>query len=142
MIFSSFCCCHSLWKSLFFLYQQNKSSESKVKFRQASNRCKRVLEASKLATKTKESISSQKLGCRDFGGLLIVFSTKINVSYLLYSTDQRCCLLHLIKQNYLLKPFLRTLIQVTLISLYLFSLLELILNCIIFPQLPRRLKRS
>ena len=33
----------------FRLYQQNKSSESKVKFRQASNRCKRVLEAAKLA---------------------------------------------------------------------------------------------
>ena len=42
----------------FRLYQQNKSSESKVKFRQVSNRCKRVLEAAKLAyaTKTKESI--------------------------------------------------------------------------------------
>ena len=45
------------------MYQQNKSSESKVKFRQASNRCKRVLEAAKLAyaAKTKESITSQKL---------------------------------------------------------------------------------
>ena len=49
---------------LFCLYQQNKSSESKVKFRQASNHCKRVLEAAKLAyvIKTKESITSQKLG--------------------------------------------------------------------------------
>ena len=34
---------------LFHLYQQNKSSESKVEFRQASNCCKRVLEAAKLA---------------------------------------------------------------------------------------------
>ena len=52
----------------FCLYQQNKSSESKVKFRRASNRCKRVLEAAKLAyaTKTKESIPSQKFGSRDF----------------------------------------------------------------------------
>ena len=52
----------------FRLYQQNKSSESKVKFRQASNRCKNVLEAAKLAyaNKTKESITSQKLGSRDF----------------------------------------------------------------------------
>ena len=50
---------------LFRLYQQHKS---KVKFRQASNRCKRVLEAAKLAyaTKTKEPITSQKLGSRDF----------------------------------------------------------------------------
>ena len=50
------------------MYQQNKSSESKVKFRQASNRCERVPEAAKLAyaTKTKESITSQKPGSRDF----------------------------------------------------------------------------
>ena len=50
------------------LYQQDKSSESKVKFRQASNRCKRVLEAVKLAhaNKTKEFISSQKLVPGDF----------------------------------------------------------------------------
>ena len=51
-----------------YLYQQNKSSESKVKFRQTSNCCKRVLEAVKRAypNKTKESIPSQKLGSRDF----------------------------------------------------------------------------
>ena len=50
------------------MYQQNKSSESKVKFRQASNCCKRVLEAAKLAyaTKTKEFITSQKLGSWNF----------------------------------------------------------------------------
>ena len=37
-------------------------------FRQASSHCKRVLKAAKLAyaTKTKESITSQKLGSRDF----------------------------------------------------------------------------
>ena len=50
------------------MHEQNKS-ESKVKFRQASNCCKRVLEAAKLAyaTKTKEYIISQKLGSKDFG---------------------------------------------------------------------------
>ena len=78
----------------FCLYQQNKSSESKVKYRQASNRCKKVLE--------------------------------VNLLYLLYSVDQRCCLLHLIKQNYLLKTFPKTLILMTLVSLYMFSLSELI----------------
>ena len=53
----------------FYWYQQNKSSESKVKFRQASNHCKRVLEGAKLAypTKTKEYITSQKLGSRKLG---------------------------------------------------------------------------
>ena len=52
----------------FSIYQKDKSSESKVKFRQVSNRCKRVLEAAKLAyaNKTKESITSQKLGSWDF----------------------------------------------------------------------------
>ena len=50
------------------MYQQNKSSESKVKFRHASNHCKRVLEAANLAyaNKTKESNAPQKLGSRDF----------------------------------------------------------------------------
>ena len=49
------------------MYQREKSSDSKVKFRQASNHCKRVLEAAKLAyaNKTKESITSQKLGSCD-----------------------------------------------------------------------------
>ena len=47
---------------VFYLHQKDKSSESKVKFRQASNHCKRILEAAKLAyaNKTKESIISQK----------------------------------------------------------------------------------
>ena len=67
--FSAACTAAIVHRNHFFhLYQQNKSSESKAKFRQASNRCKRVLEAAKLAypTKTKESITSQKLGSWDF----------------------------------------------------------------------------
>ena len=50
------------------MYQQNESSESKVKFRQATNRCKRVFEAAKLAyaTKTRKPITSQKPASRDF----------------------------------------------------------------------------
>ena len=66
--FSAACAAAIVHRNHFFrLYQQNKSSESKAKFRQASNRCKRVLEAAKLAyaTKTKESITSQKLGTWD-----------------------------------------------------------------------------
>ena len=52
----------------FRLHQRQKSSHSKVKFRKASNRCKKVLQAAKLAyaNKTKEPITSQKLGCYDF----------------------------------------------------------------------------
>ena len=53
------------------MYEREKSSDSKVKFRQASNHCKRVLEAAKLAyaNKTKESVTSQKLGSHDFLGI-------------------------------------------------------------------------
>ena len=67
--FSAACAAAIVHKNHFFcLYQKDKSSASKVKFRQASNRCKRVLEAAKLvyANKTKESITSQKLGSHDF----------------------------------------------------------------------------
>ena len=50
------------------MYQKDKSSESKAKFRQASNLSKRALEAAKLTytNKTKASITSQKLVSQDF----------------------------------------------------------------------------
>ena len=61
--FSAACAASIVHRNHFFcLCQKNKSSESKVKFTQASNHCKRVLEAAKLvyANETKESITSQK----------------------------------------------------------------------------------
>ena len=64
--FPAACAAAIVHRNHFFrLYQQNKS---KVKFRQASNHCKRVLEYAKraYANKTKESITSQKLGFQDF----------------------------------------------------------------------------
>ena len=67
--FSASCAAAIIHKNHFLsLYQKDKSSDSKVKFRQGSNLCKRVLEAAKLAyaNKTKQSITSQKLGSRDF----------------------------------------------------------------------------
>ena len=67
--FSAACAAAKVHRNYFFrLYQQNKSSEFKVKFRQASNHWKRVLEAAKLAyaTKTKESSTSRKLCSWDF----------------------------------------------------------------------------
>ena len=48
------------------MYQQSKSSESKVKFRQAGNRRKKFLEAAKLLMLLKEYIISQKLGSQNF----------------------------------------------------------------------------
>ena len=67
--FSAACAAAIVHRNHFFRsYQREKSSDSKVKFRQASNRCKRVLGDTKLAyaNKTKESSTSQKLGSRDF----------------------------------------------------------------------------
>ena len=78
--FSAACTAAIVHRNHFFhLYQREKSSDSRVTFRQASNCCRRVLEAAKLAcanktkesklacaNKTKESITSQKLGSRDF----------------------------------------------------------------------------
>ena len=43
------------------------------------------------------------LALRTFVELLIVFSTKVNLLYLLYSTARRCCLLFLINQNFFSK---------------------------------------
>ena len=68
--------------------------------------------------KQKSALLPRNLALVAFGELLIVFSTKVNLLYLLlYSTAWRCCLLHLIKQNCLLKTFLRTLILMTQVSL-------------------------
>ena len=67
--FSAGCVAAIVHRNHFFnLYQKDKSSEYTVKFRQASNRYKMVLEAAKLAyaNKKKESITSQKLGSREF----------------------------------------------------------------------------
>ena len=110
-------------KHFFCLYQKDKSSDSNVKFRQASNRCKRVLEGAKLAyaNKIKDSITSQKLGSQDFWWIASSVLKKVNLLYLLYSMAQRGSLLHLIKQDCLLKTFLKTLILMTKLSLYLFS---------------------
>ena len=58
---------------------------------------------------------------KTFGRLLIMFSKKGNLLYLLCSMALRCCLLLLIKQNCLQKTFLRTLVFMTQVSLYLVS---------------------
>ena len=64
--FSAACAAVIVHKSHFFrFYQQNKSSESKLKFRQASNLCKKVLKVFKQAYANK-TITSQKLGSQGF----------------------------------------------------------------------------
>ena len=127
--FSAACAAAIVYRNHFFcLYQQNKSSEYKVKLRQASNRSKSVLEAAKLpyANKTKESITSQKRGSLGFWQIANKILNKSKSVIPPLFNDLICCLQHLIKQNCFLKTFLRTLILMTQVSLYLFSLLELI----------------
>ena len=99
--FSAACAAAIVHRNHFFrLYQQNKPSESKAKFSQASNRCKRVLEAAKLAhaTKTKKSITSQKLGSRDFWRIA---NSVLNKG--------KSAIPPLFKQNYLLKKLFQEL---------------------------------
>ena len=110
------------------LYQKDKSSASKVKFRQASNHCKTVLDAAKLAyaNKTKESITSQKLGSYDFWGIAnsVLNKGKSAIPPLFSGPEVLSSACD--KQNCLLKTFLRTLFLMTQVSPYLLSLLELI----------------
>ena len=55
--FSAACAAAIIHRNHFFrLYQKDKSSASKVNFRQANNRCKRVLEAAKLAYANKTRV--------------------------------------------------------------------------------------
>ena len=120
MVFSSLCCYHSHRNHFFCLYQQNKFSESKVKFRQASNSSKRALEAAKLAhaTKPKEPIPSQKLGSQDFWG--IANSALNKGKSAIYSLFNDLELLFAASDKAKLFPkifFLRTLILMTQVSL-------------------------
>ena len=55
--------------------------------------------------KQKSLLFPRHLALETFGELLIVFLTKVNLLYLLYSTARSCCLLHMIKQNRFLKFF-------------------------------------
>ena len=124
---------------LFRLHLKDNSSESKVKFRQASNCCKRVLEVAKLAfaNKTKESITSQKRGSQDFwqivSSVLIkgksVIPPLFNGSEVLPSAFDKA---KLFVENFSKNSNLDD----SGIALLVF-LLELLRNCIIFLYFPR-----
>ena len=120
---------------IFRLYQKNNSSESKVKFRQASNCYKRVLETAKFAyaNKTKQPITFHKLDSQVFWRIANSVLNKGKPTIPPLFNGPEVLSSALIKQNYLLKTFLRTLILITLVSLYLFSFPELTWNCTIFP---------
>ena len=107
--FSAACAAAIVHRNHFFhMYQKEKSSDSKVEFRQASNHCKRVLETTKLAcaNKTKESITFLKLGSSDFWQIANSALSKGKSAIPPLFNGLEVCLLHLIKQNCLLKIFL------------------------------------
>ena len=122
----------------FHLYQQNKSSESKVKFRQASNCCKKVLEAAKLpnllvyATKTKEAITSQRLGSWDFWQIAntVLNKNKYAIPPLFISPE--------VLQNCSLKTFVITLILMTQVLEVFCSRSNLKLHISITPKMVKK----
>ena len=116
-----------------FACNNDSFSLNQGKHRQTTNRCERVLEALEItySFKTRESIISHlTLLSRH---LLIVFSTKVNMVLLFSLTVLRYCLLHLIRQLFQLKSFLRmiTLILMTNVSIHQNFILELIWNYMI-----------
>ena len=127
--FSAACAAAIIHRNHFFrLYQKDKCSDSKVKFRDRQVIVTKgflKLPNLHMLTKQKSQSHPRNLALGTFGELLIVFSTKVNLLYLLYSTTRSCCLLHLTKQTFG-ENFLRALIVMTQVSLYLLSLLELI----------------
>ena len=84
-----------------------------------------VLEITGLAydIKTKESITFEKLGSSDFWRVAnsALMKGKSATPQLFYSAAQGCCLLHLIKQNCLLKPLKNSNLNESVISLPIFS---------------------
>ena len=67
-LFSAACAAPIVLRNHYFrLYRHNKSSEYKVKFRQASSHCKRVLEAAELAYADKTRVFPDTW----FSGLLV-----------------------------------------------------------------------
>ena len=132
--FSAACAAATVYGNHFLhLYQQNKSSESKVKFRQATNHWKRVLESVKLAYANKTKVYHfREIGSGDSWRIADVVLNKGKSAIPPQFNDLEVLSSASDKQNCLLKSFLRTLILMTWISLYLFSLVELILNWIIF----------
>ena len=113
----------------FLLNEQNNPSSAKLKVRQAANHYKSVLETARLAyaNKAKESITYQKLGSHDFWQ--IVYSGLNEAKFAippLFNGPEEFFSAFDIKQSCLLKTFLRTLILMTQVYLYLLYLLKLI----------------
>ena len=130
------CYCYS-YESFFPFLPTELSFESKVKFRQASNHCKMVLKVAKHAYANKRnSITSQKLGFWDFWRINnSVLNKGKSVVPLLFTGPEV-----LSSASDKAKLFSKNDDLMTQVSLYLFSRLGLIWNCIMFLYFPRWLK--
>ena len=111
--FSAACAAAIVRNHFFRLHQKHKSSESKVKFRQASNCCERVLEAAKLAYINKTRV--HHFPETWVSGLLVfgVFDKGKSAVPPLFN-DPEVLSSASDEAKFLLKPFLRTLILMTL----------------------------
>ena len=119
---------------IFPFYEKDKFSDSKVKFRHASDCCKRDFETAKLAyaNKAKESITLQKLGSRDFWRIAngVLNKGKSAMPFLFNSPEVLSSASN--KAKLFAENFSKNSNLMTQVSLYLFFLLELISNCMIF----------
>ena len=129
MVSSCLCCCCSPWNLHPLFLSTDKSSAFKLKFRHGHSYYKRIPEAGILAHTNKWN-----LAWVTFGKLPRLFSGKWNLLYLSRSMPQRQGYVYPIKQKVCAMknfPFFpKTLISMTQISIYQFSLVELIKNCI------------
>ena len=89
--------------------------------------------------KQKSSSLRRNLVLETYGELPTVFWTKVNLLYLLNSTARRCYLLHLIKQNCLLKTFQRSLILTQLPVFLSRTNLKLHNNISVTPKMDKNL---
>ena len=111
MDFSTACSALKALRNHFFCFHQQKKSPQFVKFRQASNHCKKVLKAAKLAyaNKSKESITSQKLGSCNIWQMTYSNLNKCKSAMPPLFSDFDlliCYLLHLVRLSCLLKSIL------------------------------------
>ena len=132
MVFSCFCYFHGS-NHLFCFSKQNQSFLSDVKFTNAINCLKRVFETDIIlcTDKTKESISSQKLGSLEVRWIAVVFSIKVNLPYLLFLTWPEVPCLSSDKANLFSEIISKNSILIAQGPVYLISPLEIIWNCII-----------
>ena len=128
MVSSCVCCRYSHENCFLCFHQQNKYSASKLKFRQGGNYYKRIPKFVNLAYTNKWS-----LAWVTFGELLRLFLGKVNLLYHFYSIPQMQGYVYPVKQICVIKPFLVTVILMSQIPIYLFSLVEIIKNCIQLP---------